>query len=448
MLFIDRGDAGRRLAVPLQSLHAEDIVALGIPRGGVPVAFEVATALGAPLDVIPVRKLGVPHQPELAFGAVGEDVRVINEFIVQQAQLTADEMASVERRERDELTRRTARFRHRHPRIPVVGRTVVIIDDGMVTGASARVACEIARAHGAARVVLAVPVAPREAVNTVRGIADEVICLQKPASMRAVGQWYRSFPRPSDDDIAELLDRAATGAPAAPRAEPGPPPLRDDDVHVITGNIELTGHLTIPADPIGMVVFAHPSGSSRYSPRNRYLAEMLRQAGLGTLLFDLLTPDEEIHRARVFDIDLLSARLVDVTEWLTRQPHTQGLRIGYFGTDTGAAAALRATTDPRVDIATVASRSGRPDLARDALTRVRTPTLLIAGGGDPTTLKSNQRAQATMSCASTVTVVPGADHLFTQPAALETVADLARNWFVAHLTISRAPEDVTAGRNR
>lgn len=442
MLFIDRGDAGRRLAVPLQSLDGEDMVVLGIPRGGVPVAFEVATALGAPLDVIPVRRLGVPHQPELAFGAIGEDVRVINEFIVEQAQLTVDEMAEVEHRERAEITRRAARFRHGHPPTPVAGRTAVIVDDGMVTGASARAACRIARAHGATRVVLAVPVAAREAVNTLKREADEVICLETPAWSHTVGQWYRSFPRPSDDDIAELLDRAATGAPEPPHAEPGPPPLRDDDVHVITGNIELRGHLTIPAEPIGLVVFAHPSGSSRHSPRNRYLAAVLQQEGLGTLLFDLLTPDEEIHRARVFDIDLLADRLVDVTDWLTHQPHTEGLRIAYFGTDTGTAAALRATTDPRVDIATVVSRSGRPDLARDAMTRVRTPTLLIAGGDDPLTLKSNQRAQATMLCASTVTVVPGADHLFTQPDALESVADLARGWFVAHLRMSRPSEHI------
>lgn len=121
MLFIDRGDAGRRLAVPLQSLDGEDMVVLGIPRGGVPVAFEVATALGAPLDVIPVRRLGVPHQPELAFGAIGEDVRVINEFIVEQAQLTVDEMAEVEHRERAEITRRAARFRHGHPPTPWPG---------------------------------------------------------------------------------------------------------------------------------------------------------------------------------------------------------------------------------------------------------------------------------------------------------------------------------------
>ncbi|RDI60435.1 hypothetical protein DFR76_11565 [Nocardia pseudobrasiliensis] len=222
-----------------------------------------------------------------------------------------------------------------------------------------------------------------------------------------MGQWYQRFAQPTDEEVAELLDRAATGAPEPEEAETAEPLLRDNEVHVIAGNIELAGHLTIPADPVGLVVFAHPSGSNRHSPRNRSLADALQQGRLGTLLFDLLTPEEEIHRTRVFDIGLLATRLVDVTEWLTRQPHTEGLRIGYFGVDTGAAAALRAATDPRVEIAAVVSRSGRPDLTRDALARDHAPTLLIVGRNDPLILKLNQRAQAAMSCATTVTVVPG-----------------------------------------
>lgn len=449
MLFHDRSDAGRRLALRLQPLHGQDIVVLGVPRGGIPVAFEVATALDAPLDVILVRKLGVPHQPELGFGAIGEDgVHIVNDIVVQQAQLTDDAMAEVEHQEREELSRRAVRLRSAHPRIPLTGRTALIVDDGVTTGATARTACRIARAHGAARVVLAVPVAARDALTPLKREADEVICLETPTWFLAVGQWYRAFGQPTDDQIIELLDRAANGAPEPQqRIAHSTPPLRDDEVHVIAGNIELTGHLTIPVDPIGLVVFANPSGSGHHSPRNRHLAGVLQQAGLGTLVFDLLTPDEEIHRTRVFDIDLLAARLVDVTGWLTRQQHTEGLPIGYFAADTGTAAALRAATSPRVDIAAVVSRSGRPELTRDALARVHAPTLLVVGGIDPLMLRLNQRAQAAMSCATAVMVVPGATRSFTEPGALQTVADLARDWFLTHLAHRRLHERVTLSSN-
>jgi dienelactone hydrolase len=208
---------------------------------------------------------------------------------------------------------------------------------------------------------------------------------------------------------------------------------RDDEVTVVARRVELAGHLTIPVDPIGIVVFAHGSGSSRHSPRNRFVAGVLNRAGLGTLLFDLLTVDEEVDRARVFDIELLSERLVEVTRWLTRQEDLPGLRIGYFGASTGAAAALQAASDPHVDIAAVVSRGGRPDLAGDKLSEVRAPTLLIVGGHDHVVLELNQIAQQAMMCETDLAVVPGATHLFAEPGALAKVSDLARDWFVRQL---------------
>ena len=162
-LFDDRVDAGRRLAECLASLRGKNIVVQGLPRGGVPVAFEVAKALRAPLDVLVVRKLGVPFQPELAFGAIGEGgVRVINDSVVREADLSEDEMASVEAEQRAELTRRSERFRRGHDRIPIAGRIAVIVDDGVATGATAKAACQVARAQGASRVVLAVPISGRD----------------------------------------------------------------------------------------------------------------------------------------------------------------------------------------------------------------------------------------------------------------------------------------------
>jgi len=216
MRFRNRSDAGRRLASRLQFLRGEDVVVLGLPRGGVPVAAEVARALGAPLDVILVRKLGVPAQPELGLGAIGESgARVINPDVVRYAHVSAEQIAQVEAKERAELERRAQRFRADAPHEPLAGRTAVIVDDGIATGSTARAACQVARALGAATVVLAVPVAPPSADRALRGDADEVICLEMPDRFLAIGEWYEDFAQTSDEEVVALL-RAAHAGPGAP----------------------------------------------------------------------------------------------------------------------------------------------------------------------------------------------------------------------------------------
>ena len=435
-LFDDRTDAGRQLAQRLNHLGGQDVVVLGLPRGGVPVAFEVAKALHAPVDVLVVRKLGVPFQPELAFGAIGEDgVRVLNDDVVRAAHLDGDEMDAVERKQRIELRRRAERFRRGRERISLTGRIAVIVDDGIATGATAKAACQVARAHGASKVVLAVPIGPDDIVARFAGFADEVVCLQTPPFFFAVGQGYLNFTQTSDDEVIALLDRARNAsAEAAVTETADDPPLRDEEVRVIAGPVSVAGHLTIPERPKGVVVFAHGSGSSRHSPRNRYVAEVLNQAGLATLLFDLLTPAEERNRANVFDIELLATRLVDVTAWLATQPDTASLPIGYFGASTGAGAALVAATDPRVRVEAVVSRGGRPDLAGRWLANVVAPTLLIVGGRDEVVLELNRRAQAAIPGKCTLAVIPGATHLFEEPGTLEQAAKAACDWFIDHLS--------------
>jgi len=184
------------------------------------------------------------------------------------------------------------------------------------------------------------------------------------------------------------------------------------------------------------VLFAHGSGSSRRSPRNRAVAEVLHGAGLGTLLLDLLTPEEEGERARVFDIPLLASRLASATEWLARRPDTGSCPVGYFGASTGAGAALWAASEPGVHVASVVSRGGRPDLAGPRLASVRAPTLLIVGGADREVLVLNRRALDGLSgCTCELAVVPGATHLFEEPGTLAEVAALARDWFVEHLRV-------------
>jgi putative phosphoribosyl transferase len=446
MSFADRTDAGRRLAAHLRHLRDEDVVVLGLPRGGVPVAFPVAQALDAPLDIIVVRKLGLPHQSELAMGAIGEGgVRVVDRSLVARAQVTDDELAEVERRERTELDRRADRFRAGRERTPVTGRTVVVVDDGVATGATARAACQVARAQGAARVVLAVPVGATATVDELRSVADEVVCPELHDVFYAIGQFYADFSQTSDHEVVDLLRRAHRRTAATPARPTGdrptdPPagvPARDDEVEVRAGRVRLAGRLMIPQAPEGIIVFAHGSGSSRHSPRNRVVADVLNESGLATLLLDLLVPTEEHDRANVFDIGLLAGRLVDVTGWLRGQPDTAQLPVGYFGASTGAAAALVAAAEPAAGVAAVVSRGGRPDLAGRRLAQVQAPTLLIVGGNDPVVLDLNREAQGQLGGKSRLVVVPGATHLFEEPGALPAVAHLARAWFGDHLTVSR-----------
>ena len=210
MLFIDRAEAGRRLAQRLRYLRGTDVAVLGLPRGGVPVAFEVAEELGAPLDVIVVRKLGVPGQPEYGFGAIGEDgTRTIDVRVVRLTALTAPEIAAVEARERTQLDRRVRRLRGDRAPVPLTGRTVIVVDDGIATGSTARAACMVARSRGASRVILAVPVGSAEAAASLRHAADEVICLHTPTPFFAISQWYGDFSQVSDQEVTALLDKAA-----------------------------------------------------------------------------------------------------------------------------------------------------------------------------------------------------------------------------------------------
>ncbi len=433
MSFSDRTAAGRLLADEVARLAPAQPVVVGLPRGGVPVAAEVARVLGAPLDVIVVRKLGVPFQPEVAFGAVGEGgVRLIDQATVRAARLGDQDCARVEEAQRAELERRLARYRQGRQRASLAGRTAVIVDDGIATGSTASVACEVARRQGAARVLLAVPVAAPQALERLRHEADAVVCLSAPARFSAVGQWYEDFAQVGDEEVSALLAAAArAGAqPPEPVRDPGSGPAETDDVIVDAGGTPLPGSLTVPGDAAGVVVFAHGSGSSRLSPRNRKVAEVLNRAGLATLLFDLLTPAEAQDRTQVFDVPLLALRLTQATSWLRpRLP----LHVCYFGASTGAAAALVAAAEPRSDIVAVVSRGGRPDLALTRLGAVRPPTLLIVGGADTQVLEANRRAAARLHCEHRIAVVAGATHLFEEPGALDAVADTALSWFSRHL---------------
>jgi putative phosphoribosyl transferase len=439
-MFADRSDAGRQLARRLAALPTEHLVVLGLPRGGVPVAYEIADALGAPLDIIVVRKLGVPYQPELAMGAIGEgDVRILNEDVLRRAGVRAADLAGVEARERDELERRAVRFRGHHARVALDGCTALIVDDGIATGSTVRAACQVARAYGAAHVVVAAPIAPPGTITSLHNVADAVIVLESPGSFYAIGQFYDDFAQTTDEEVSRLLEQARSRDMSPNPNLPAPAHApRDADVVVDAGLVRLEGRLSLPAGAHAVVVFAHGSGSSRHSSRNRLVADVLNRAGLGTLLFDLLTPIEERDRGNVFDIELLARRLVAATRWLRTDPEVRAARVGYFGASTGAAAALWASTDPDTHVEAIVSRGGRPDLAAPRLELVRAPTLLIVGGNDHTVLELNRQAAVRMHCATQLEIVPGATHLFEEPGTLAAAAELARAWFLHHLTSGRS----------
>ncbi|NUS72703.1 MAG: phosphoribosyltransferase [Corynebacteriales bacterium] len=418
-MFIDRKDAGQQLASRLGEFRRDDVVVLGLPRGVVKVAAEVAQALDAPLDVIVVRKLGAPSQPELGVGAVGEGgVRVINKDVKRLMGVTDAELATIERAETIRVRRRAARFRAGRGPASLSGRTAVLVDDGVATGSTARAACHVARAMGAERIVLAVPVASPDVVELLRTDADEVICVRQPPSLGSVGQWYDDFRQVTDDDVVELLSQK---------------PMRVSDARIDIGEVTLLADMAMPVNATGIVIFVHGSGSGRRSPRNVHVANVLNDAGIGTLLFDLLTEEEAADRSNVFDIVLLAQRLIGVTRWVRAQLGSE-VRIGWFGASTGGGAALWAAAEPSADVAAIVSRGGRPDLAADRLGAVRAPTLFIVGGNDEVVLRLNRGAAARMNCPNELSVVPGATHLFEESGTLAEMTERARDWFVQHLS--------------
>jgi putative phosphoribosyl transferase len=218
------------------------------------------------------------------------------------------------------------------------------------------------------------------------------------------------------------------------------PPPRSDTTDVRISPVGLEGILGLPRPAGGIVLFAHGSGSGRFSPRNNYVAAALRSAGLATLLFDLLTDGEAADRRNVFDIELLAERLALATAWVRQQEHTRSLPISYFGASTGAAATLVAAARAPKDIGAIVSRGGRPDMAGAVLDQVRAPTLLIVGGRDVGVLELNQQAYAQLQCEKSLEIVPGATHLFEEAGALDQVIDLAGRWFTRHLA-RRSGED-------
>ncbi len=449
-LFRDRVDAGQQLAARLAGYRDEDPVVLGLPRGGVQVAYQVAQALEAPLDVCIVRKIGAPLQPELAIGAVAEEGALyLDGDLIARLGISQAEVSRLRTMQQAEVEDRVRRFRRGARPVDVYGKTVLVVDDGIATGATARAALQTLRAREPARLVLAVPVGAPDTLDQLAMIADEVVCLHPEEALFAVGLWYENFAATTDDDVVELLDRARSRRLRSERTTRRSERVRasiDRDVRIrVAGDETLEGQLTIPSGATGLVIFVHGSGSGRSSPRNRAVASVLHGEGLATLLFDLLTQEEQRIDARTqqyrFDVGLLASRLVAVTEWAHGDPQTRTLDIGYFGASTGAAAALVAAAQRPQLVRAVVCRGGRPDLAEASLGEVDAPTLFLVGGADPTVLQLNREALYFLRCQKELEIVHAATHLFEEPGALEHVARSAARWFARYLG-SRALESI------
>lgn len=437
MIFSNRKDAGQRLAALLLHHHGREAIVLGLLRGGAVVAHEVARGLQAPLDVWVVRKIGAPLQPELGIGAIAEGGGAyFDESLARLLDISEVEVAAVVEREQAELDRRLQLYRRGRPAPQIEGRTVILVDDGLATGSTARAALQSLRARRPAHLVFAVPVAAADSLARLSGEADEIVCLQPVPDLHAIGEWYVDFAQVSDDEVLGLLD-PSKGPPRSLEAS------SERVVAIDAAGVRLAGDLAIPEGATGLVVFAHGSGSSRRSERNRRVAEALRAHGLGTLLFDLLTPSEEASDALTaehrFDIGLLGERLVGATDWLLDQPATRELGIGYFGASTGAAAALVGAAERKGVVRAVVSRGGRPDLAGPYLERVEAPTLLIVGGHDREVLRWNRAALRRLRGPAQLAIVPGATHLFEEPGALDEVAHLAEGWFTRRIAARSRP---------
>ena len=424
-IFESRAEAGRQLAEELARLPLDRPVIFALPRGGVPVAVEVARRLRAPLDLVFVRKIGAPGHPEVALGALVDGDRpqtVMNESVRKHLGADSAFLDRARARELAELNRRRAAYLGQRPPVDPSGRTAVVVDDGMATGATMKAALIALKQKGAARTCVAVPVAPESTLEEIGAEADMVVCLDPVRAFLGVGAHYMDFHQLTDAETIGLLRQAWQATDSA-----------EDDTgsarQIQVPPLGLLGDLRLPADPRGLVLFAHGSGSSRHSPRNRAVAEALGAQGFATLLLDLLKSGEAADRRNVFDIPLLAERLVEVALWISGEPDIADLPLGLFGASTGAGAALLAAAEIPGRISAIVSRGGRPDLAGPRLADVRAPTLLIVGGNDRQVLDLNRQALAALTCEKLLRIVPGAGHLFEEPGALEEVTAMTASWF-------------------
>jgi putative phosphoribosyl transferase len=422
--FADRRDAGRRLAAVLGEFRYQNPVVVGLPRGGMPVAAEVARALGAPLEVVGLCALARPEDPNCALGVVAEpDISVIDHHALEGLRMGADELDAAVEHARHELESQLARYYPSHRRLAVAERTVLLVDDGLVSSGRVQAAARSLQMRGATRVVLAVPVAEANSAIAVREWVDEVVCLEYRRQPRSLEFWYDDFSQTSEQEVAALLSEHAGEG------------VRDVAIEVAPG-IVLSGYLTVPwgAYARGAVLLASGLGSAPLARRSESLARALNKAGVATLLLDLMVPGEQIEPTDMFDLDLLAQRLVAATTWLRAQPETARLALSYLGMGAASPAALVAAAKLRAGICAVVSCDGCPDSANAWLGEIIAPVLLITCDADAGVLDRTRDARRTVKCRSALAVVGAPLFAADGPDPVERMSCLAIDWFTQHLS--------------
>jgi erythromycin esterase-like protein/predicted phosphoribosyltransferase/predicted alpha/beta-hydrolase family hydrolase len=433
--FTNRQQAGQLLGERLLKFKDQNPIILAIPRGGVPVAFEVAKKLKAPLDILMVKKIGSPGNPEFAVGAVSEDSKpLFNEALIKAEHIDRNVLNKTAQIKIKEIREQLHHFRGSAERLAIKDKVVIIVDDGIATGATLFSAIQFLREKKPAKIIIASPVGARDTIYKLQAASDEVICLQAPENFRAVGLWYDSFNQVADEEVIELLREMSYLKSHG----------LSDEVAIRCGEAKLKGSFTQTENMKAIVLFAHGSGSSRLSPRNQFIARELNKIGYGTLLFDLLTENESLDRKNVFDIELPSKRLIAATDWVSKNFEENPLPIAYLGASTGAGAALMAAAQTIHPIYAVISRGGRPDLAEPHLKKVTAATLLIVGEEDGPTIVLNEKIKNKIANCKMV-LIPHATHLFEEPGTLESVVEYTSEWLEEHLPknlLKKQPKEI------
>ncbi|MDT0329495.1 phosphoribosyltransferase family protein [Nocardiopsis lambiniae] len=421
--FADRSEAGRRLAERVRPFAVEDPLVLALPRGGVPVGAELARRLDADFDVLVVRKIGLPGRPELGVGAISEDGHVLyDDRALARMRVPRQALAGTVDAERVELERRRRVYRGERPAPRIAGRDCVVVDDGVATGGTARAALRMVRQAGPSQLVLAVPVASREAIAMLREEADAVVVLGVPENFRAVGEWYRDFDQLSDGHVTAIMSELG-------RDHTHPGTARG--VRIRAGDVYLDGDLTMPAALRGAVVLAF--GEARGDPRWRAIASMLQRAGYATLMLDLLIGDERSSVGGGAATDVLGERLSSAVTWLRRATDAASEPVGVLGSGAAAPAALVTAAHRPGDVSAVVVHGGRIDLAEPALPEVRAPVLVLLESRDSFVRELGEWARGRLGGPTDLKVMSGAEQLLQGAQEWRQVAVETLDWFDRHL---------------
>jgi putative phosphoribosyl transferase len=408
----------------LDDFRYKDPVVVGIPPGGMAVAAEVARALGAPLDVVALCALLAAEESSRPIGLLAEcGVTVLDAGSVEELRWGADGLGAAIERANHELDHLLAEYHPTGRRLAVTGRTVLLVDHGLVSARNGQAAARSLRQRGATRVILAVPVAESRCAIEMREWVDQVVCLEHRRQPRALRLWYDDFGETTEEEIAALLSEHV-GARE-----------RDAEIEVSPGTV-LSGHLTVPwgAYARGAVLLAGLPRAKSGAPGGGSLAAALNKAGLATLQLDLLRATEETDTTNVFDVDALAERLLGATRWLRAQPETARLALGYLGSDIGVPAALAAAARLRAGIGAVVTCGGRPDWANRWLSGIIAPVLMISVETGARALARSRDAQSELRCVSDLAVVRERPGTSERLEAGERVATLALQWLTQHLT--------------